>query len=612
MQISNRILELEKLIDYHDKKFWEDNNPEISDFQYHEYVKELSNLDPGNPKINQRRASLPPSSKRNKVKHSKPLLSLDKVYNIPDLLKWCTSVSRNENELFRIEPKLDGISANYENRILSTRGDDGLVGDDITDKSQIIMLDCTDGEIPLIRNQRNIRGEIVMKKSTFQNNIANLVRKDGKPYKYPRSACVGLLLQDNIDVSLGTVLTFVEYLRFSFMQPLHIMRSMEWEYFISEVQEWDYPTDGIVVKLADDQYSESLGYTAKFPRGQMALKYGNPIGESIITDVVWSVGKGKITPVCIIDPIILAGAKISKLTLHNAKFIIDRDIKINDVIILERAGEIIPHVVEVKPSEIRKDVIITECPECGGEISYIEPELYCMNKNCSGKLIKNLTDSVKRLKIENLGEPTIGKLIDIGIETIVDIFNITLQELESLSGFAELSAMNLYNEIQKVKNSEIEDWRFLSSFNIPNIGRTISKKILSEVTLYELFEMSIDDMQQINGIGDERSYDLYEYLHSEIEIISELYSILNIKDSKNLKIKNQNICFTGKYELSRDKLSELAEANGYSVVGNVTQELNLLVTDDMNGRSSKITKAKSLNCKIITYNEFMKILERED
>ena len=245
--MTDRIRQIEIQIDYHDNNYWNDNDPEITDDEYHNIIKELQNLDPDNPRITRLHSSLPPSSKRKKVKHSEPLLSLAKKYNVVEILDWCTSVARGENEIFKIEPKFDGISTIFKDGVLATRGDDGLEGDDITNKSPIIMIEGYDGDFPLINFMRDARGEIIMKKSVFKNNRDILLRKDGKPYKYPRSAVVGLLLQDKVNVQLGNILTFAEYQKFSMFKPLRVLKTMSWEYLIGDVQEWDYPTDGLVI-----------------------------------------------------------------------------------------------------------------------------------------------------------------------------------------------------------------------------------------------------------------------------------------------------------------------------------------------------------------------------
>lgn len=605
--LSDRIRQLETKIDYHDTKYWTDNDPEIPDSEYHDLIKELQNLDPDNIRINRRHSSLPPSSKRKKVIHEVPLLSLDKKYTVEEIIDWCKSVARGESEIFKIEPKLDGISSIFKNQVLATRGDDGVHGDDITSKAPLIFVEAYDGDLPLTQFKRDARGEIIMKKSVFEERRDVLLRKDGKPYKYPRSAVVGLLLQDNINLNLANILTFAEYQKFSMIKPLKALKTMSWDYLISEVQEWDYPTDGLVIKLADEKYSKSLGFTSHHPKGQMSLKYGNPKGQTVIHNVIWSMGKDKLTPVGAVDPIVLAGAEISRVSLHNAKFIIDKDIKINDTIILERAGEIIPHVVGVIPSDDRKDIVLTSCPMCGDELIYDEPELYCTNNNCPGKLVRNLSDAVKRIGIDNLGEPTIEKMIDIGVLSLADILELTLEDISELPGFAEVSSKNLLGEIRKVRNNPVDDWKFLASLNIKGIGTSVCKKILSEVTLMELYDMTIDQMKGLPNIGTERAFEIRTFLNNNRDYIFRLFQILKIKTTKGI-IKAGTVCFTGKSDKPRDYWISLTEENGYSFSKTVNTNLTFLVTNDVNKSGKKINKARDLGIPIINYEQFMKTL----
>lgn len=607
----DRIRQLEEQIDYHDQRYWDDNDPEITDSDYHELVKELQNLDPENDRINQRHSSLPPSSKRSKVMHKTPLLSLDKKYAVEEILEWCTSVARGADEMFKIEPKLDGISAIFQDGVLATRGDDGVHGENITSKSPLIMVEGYDCELPLTSFKRNVRGEIVIKKSVFAENQYRLLRKNGKPYKYPRSAVVGLISQDDINVNLTNILTFAEYMKFSLLKSLTELRTLSWEFLIADFQDWDYPTDGLVIKLADQKYSNSLGNTSHHPRGQMALKYGNPTGESVLENVIWSMGKDTLTPVGQIDPIIISGAEISKVSLHNAKFIIDKDIKINDTLVIERSGDVIPHVVKVIPTEDRKDITITICPICGGALNYIEPELYCINPDCSGKLVKVLYDACKRIGIENIGEPTIEKLLDIGVENLGDILELSVEDILMLPGFAKVSATNLYNEIQKVLKSEIEDWKLLSSLNMKGIGKTICKKILQYTSLMELYEMNLDQIDQLPSIGEERAYVIHDYLHRNSEYIARLFSMLNIKTTKGTLDKSLGtVCFTGKSNITRDEWIQISEQKGFTFSNTVNKDLTYLVTDNVSKSGSKINKARKFEVKIITYDQYKEMLDQ--
>jgi len=608
----DRVQELEELIQKHNDCYWVENNPEITDEEYDKLVYELRILNPNSPIINNLNSVIPSNSKRKKVIHETPMLSLDKVYTTQELIQWCEKVSRNENEWFSIEPKFDGCSADFSNGILSTRGDDGIHGVDISDKIPFMTIESKDFIGSLSQYTNNIRGEIIIKKSTFKNYKNYLLRKDGKFYKIERNATVGLILQDSFPKQIDfKILTFISYDAMVMHQDLKTIRKMSWEFFIEEVKEYDYPTDGLVIKLYDAAYSQSLGYTGHHPKGQIALKYGNPKAESKLIHIIWQIGKNKLTPVGVINPIVLAGAEINKVTLHNAKFVLEKDICINDTLLIERSGEIIPHVIaNIPDNDNRIRIQIDSCPSCNSGIYYEEPELICSNKNCRGKIIKSLLDSVRRLGLENIGEPTIEKLYNLGFTTLYQILNLTKENILNIQGFAEVSTSNLYNEIQRLKSIEIEDWKFLSALNINGLGRGLSKKILSKFTLFDLGSMEVQDLCQIQDIGQSRAIEIKDCMTNRIQEIINLLSILKIKTTKlaDINISRKKICFTGKSDISREEWTKLAEQNDFEVLSSVTQTLDLLITNDIKSNSSKTNNAKKYGIQIITYDEFKNLV----
>jgi len=310
----------------------------------------------------------------------------------------------------------------------------------------------------------------------------------------------------------------------------------------------------------------------------------------------------------LISPVIIAGAEIKKVSLHNAKNIINKDIKIGDELTIERAGEIIPYVTTVIPApEIdRIAITINYCPDCGTPVIYSDPDIKCPNDNCNGKLSRKLTDSVMRLGFEYLAGATIEKLIDIGVENLIDIFDLKLIEIEQLEGFADKSSNKLYDEIQRIRTIEIEDWRFLASLNIKGIGRSVSRKILNELTFSELEEANVATLMLIDGIGIERAIEISEFFDTNKLYINELKTRLNVVRKSAIQLPT--ICFTGKTNQPRNELCKIAESKGYIPVNSVTSELTILVTDDLNGNKNKMKKAKSINSiKIITYTQFYEL-----
>ena len=602
--MNNRIHQLENEIRFHDQLYWDESNPGISDEDYDKLIQELKLLDPNNSLISKVSSS---STYGQKVKHEEAMLSLDKVYSIEDLLLWAEKISRNNNELFSIQPKFDGWSGQYTNQTLYTRGDDGL-GQNISDKLGIIRLELDSGNYKSLKGHLDDeRGEIIMKKSTFEKCQSKIKRKDGQLYKTERSILAGLLRTKETP-PIGEILTFVSYNLYGMPFSLDEMKKLDWKVLIDNIKNSDYPTDGLVIKLDDNIYSNSLGVTAHHPRGQIALKYGNPIGTSELIKVDWFVGKNNtLNPVGIIKPCIIAGHTITKVNLHNAQNIIDININIGDQVIIERCGEIIPHVTKVIPSENRVPISINNCPQCGSTIKFETPFLYCTNSDCGGALSKKLTDSCWRLGIENIGQATIDKMIDNGIENIIDILNITLQELFDLDRFGIKSATNLYDEIQKLKNNNIEEWRILSCLNLPGIGDSISKDLLSKFDLNTLRKMDLLDLEKVSMIGPVRAHELYLGLDDNSDIIDELLNILKVEHTKIENHKGK-ICFTGKMPNERSYYEKLAEKCGFKAVNTVTSDLTYLVCQDISSTKGKMKKAQSLGVKILPLVEFIKLI----
>lgn len=609
----DRITHLYKEISRHNDLYWTKGEPEISDSQYDTMVEELKLLAPHHPILTKVHASLKDTG-RAKVKRTIPMLSLDKVYSPEELIKWCEKVSRSETEMFEVQPKLDGVSAEWDNGTLSTRGDNGYEGEDISDKIPIIKVKLGDYEGSLVAlNPRSFRGEILIRKSVFLANQNVLTRKGGQQYKHTRSAIIGILSDYKTRPEHAGIPELVSFDSYSVPLPLHAIKGLNWNDYIQRWKDWDYPIDGLVVKLQDTNYSHSLGYTSHHPKGQIALKFGNPTAETFLRDVVWQCGKNKLTPVGIVDPVIIDGYTVTNISLHNMNYINVNDIRIGNKILIERAGEIIPQYVKTLEFHGGPQPTLTNCPVCNSTAVYEDPELKCSNPNCSGSLLSRICDAVERIGIENIAEGTIKKLINNGkVTTLSEFLELQIQDFLELEGFAETSAKNAHEEILKVRRKPIEDWRLLSCLNIHTIGARMSKHILKNVTLDELVRMSREEMVKIDKVGPERA-DYIRSFFEDINNVKEWQSIIlkfqGILDSKqNQKKFNGAVCFTGKSNQPRSYWSKLAEDNGFEFHKSVTKDLNYLVTNDINSTSSKTTKAKKHGISIITYEKFNEII----
>lgn len=596
--------ELVQLIEYHNQRYWELGEPEISDDDYDRLMVELRSRDPNHPLLHwvgtQRTASA-----GGKVKLAKPMLSLDKAYSLEEVVEWAQKYIRSKDELLLAQPKYDGISANFDGTILATRGD-GEIGEDISDKLPLIEL-----EAPNYTGQLNrpARGEIVIRKDDFANLYSHIYKKGGGVYKNSRNAVAGIMgLKDISDmIRQHAKLTLADYSLVSFKIKFSEL-SGRFAEIIETVEALPYPTDGVVFKLADTAYSESLGATSHHPRGQIAFKFSGIRRKTKLLAVEWSFGKNALTPVAELEPVEIGGVTIKRATLHNAQNIIDMDIQIHDEVTVERAGDVIPYIVSREPGGERINAMITNCPGCGSTLVRRGPELCCVNPECFETNLQKLTAAVKNFGIEQLGEPTIRKMmLSLGVKKLSDIFKLTQNQLLKLDNFAEKSAANLYREIDTAKH--VADYQFLAALNIPNIGLDIAKILLKHFKLEELSTLSEDELLNVPGIGEKRAKAIVEVLHSEAQEINDLLATVEVsKTAQNSSTTRPTICFTGKMPEKRSFYENLAAEHGYEAVDSVSQSLSLLVTADISSNSSKTGKAKKLGIPIVELQDFLRQL----
>ena len=585
-------MEKEKLIEkikYHNKLYWEDSNPVISDIEYDKIMVQLEQIDPNHELLNIHKND-------NHV-----FTSLEKTYyfdkapkGTKSLKSWLLNRARTKDELFLVQPKLDGISAYYKDNVLLSRETD------ISDKLELIKF------APGTDMTKPVRGEIIITDTDFETIFSKIPRKDGSYYKNSRNAVSGILNMKDISGirKYQAKLTLVPFDKIS--NTCNIAKiEVLWDKIVKDIKTLDYPTDGIVIKLLDKKYAESLGSNNTFTKDSIAFKFKGEVLTSKLLNVIWQMGKENLTPVGQIVPITLGGVMIQKVTLHNIRFILDNDIKINDELLIERAGDVIPHCIRnlVNPNEThRKNSIIRQCPYCGGKVDVAGPELKCMNPNCYEKLQHVLHSSILRLGIEGLGMPTLTKLwTKLNVRTVKDLLFLTLDNIKQIGVFQEKSAINLFNNIQTAKT--IKDYQFLASFNIPLIGLRISKNILSKMTLEELFKLDYNNIKSIKGVGEELAINL----SSNLECVEKMYyDYINfVTIEREIQTNNNTICFTGKAKLPRAQLRSLAIKNKFTPVDSVTKDLKLLVVDDLNSKSSKMKKANNFNIPIMTISEWL-------
>lgn len=597
--------ELVKLIEYHDRLYWNEGNPEISDEEYDELVRRLETISPKHPILT--RINAPKVLGSAKVRHERPMLSLDKAYSLEDLLKWAEKYARSSREKFLIQPKYDGISANFKNGVLATRGD-GEEGEDISDKLPLIELETNAYKGPV---NRQVRGEIVIRNDDFKTIYSKIVKKDGKPYKNSRNAVAGIMGLKDITfmVHQKAKLTLIDYDMVSY-NIFFSNFEQKWSEILSKIENLPYPMDGIVVKIADEVYRESLGHTAHHPRGEIAFKFSGIRRQTELVDVIWSFGKNSLTPVAQLAPVEIGGITIKQATLHNIQNVIDKDLMIGDKVTVERAGDVIPYIVDSQPGSHRKTILIEYCPSCNALLAREGPEIKCVNSECMETRVQRLLAAVKSIGIEHLGEPNIRRMIStLKVKSLKDIFALSKGDILNLEGFKEKSSNNLYNEIQSAK--KVNDFQLLASLNIQGIGKNVAKKILEEYTIAEIRKLNKEQFSEIEGIGPERAEALFSELEKQSEYIDDLFECVNLiitKDSRSA----DTVCFTGKMPEKRSYYENLAQKNGYEAVDNVNKELSILVVANTNEKSSKVLKADNLGIKILTLEEWLRGLKDKE
>lgn len=588
---------------YNRDRYWIHNDPEISDEEYDLLIEQLKAINPNHSLLTNIEYNALINNDK-KIKHPIPMLSLEKVFSFISIKNWMKKIARTTEEEFIISPKYDGISAKYyiNQNILASRGD-GEFGEDLTNKFPLL-------EIESETKNKNISGEIIIRNDRFSS--CTLKRKDGKSYATPRNLAAGIMNLKDITDLIGKVkLTFIDHRRFTTTIKYKDFNELYWDEVIKKIEKLKdiYPLDGIVIELSDSAYSDSLGITAHHPKGKVAFKFENIFAYSPLEEVTFQIGKHKLTPVAHIKPIKLNGVTIKRVTLHNAKMLIDNDLHIGDQLKIIRSGDVIPYVAGIEKGENRRKININSCPYCNSPLDYKEPELYCTNKYCSGISTKQLYESVRSLGIEGIGQTTVEKFVEyLDVKTILDILTLEQEDIEDLPDFGETSASNIIENINKIVQS-VEDYRILAALNIKNIGITLSKQILSHYTLSELLDLSVYELEQIPGLGVVRADDLVRELAKSEYLLVELMQILNIKNTKdNIRPKLGNICFSGTFPKPKEYYRNIALNANYNVVESVTKDLTYLVS--AGATTSKVAKAKQYRIPVLKVEDFINLINK--
>ncbi len=648
-----RIEELKAEITKHNKAYYEQDAPTISDFEYDELFRELKKLEELYPEYATadsptQRVGSNVSDKFKEIKHKYRLYSLDNSNNFEDLKRWYERIQKeypSETINAVSELKIDGLACalSYKNGILTTgatRGD-GIVGEIITDNIKQIK------NIPQkLTDPINIevRGEVYMPVTSFEKLNEKQRQNGGKEFANPRNAAAGSLRQDNAEITGQRDLRFFAYAavfpdgnspetHYEILQLLkkegftvnenaklhNNVASIEeyckyWEF---ERQKLDYATDGIVVKLNDVSKQNELGYTARAPKWATAFKFPPEEIETELLDIELSVGKtGALTPVAILTPVQLAGTIVKRASLHNFDEIERLHINIGDKVVIKKAAEIIPKVIKKANPDSDNGIYPTptNCPCCNAPLVKPEGEvvLYCSNTKTCPAQIKGKIEfwcSKDGMDIDGLGEAIVDDAVEKGIiKDIADIYNLTEEDLMKLDLIKEKSAQNLLKSISDSKNRPLK--RFLTSLSIKLVGKETAELIANEfLTLDKVQNATKEALVEIDGVGDKVAESVVEFFKDDdnkklLEKLHDFGVIPQSADSEKVSDKFKNLTFviTGTLSKPRSDYEAIIKSMGGKVSSSVSKKTSYVLCGENPG--SKFDKATSLGVIIIDENSF--------
>lgn len=650
-----RVRELRKLLEYHNYKYYVEDSPEISDYDYDVLMNELIGLEtefpvlviPSSPT---QRVGGKASGKFESVVHEVAMESLQDAFSFDELREFDRRVRDRLGEVeYSVEPKIDGLSVSleYEKGELvrgSTRGD-GSVGENVTSNLRTIR------SIPLHMDNApdflEVRGEVYMSHDSFVRLVARQEDMDEQPAKNPRNAAAGALRQKDpkitasrdLDIFLFNIqriegkeiknhIESLDYIRTLGLKTLPFYKKCaNIDEAIEEIERiggvrgsLPFDIDGAVIKVNNLNDRKLMGSTSKFPKWAIAYKYPPEEKETILREIEINVGRtGVLTPTAVFDPIMLAGTQVSRAVLHNADFIADKDIRIRDTIVVRKAGDIIPEVVaSVKHDDYSVPYSMPSvCPSCGAKVFRDEDEsaLKCTNTNCPAQIRRHLIHFVSRdaMDIEGLGAAVIDQLASAElITTPADIYTITAEQIASLDRLGERSANNIINAIEASKKNEL--YRLIFAFGIRHIGKRAAKLLAEKFgSIDAIMKADFNEINSIDGFGEIMSRSVIEYfsLPQTKDYIERLksYGVSTSEHTvnKGTALSGYTFAITGKLpSLSREEAGEIIERNGGRVASSVSGNTDFLLAGESAG--SKLLKAQNLGVRIITEDELYEML----
>ena len=660
-EAKKRINELREKTAYYATKYYDDDAPEISDFEYDMLMVELRNLEAEFPEFIDKdsltqKVGGTVKEGFEKVEHEVPLQSLQDVFSIDELREFDERVKKQLNidiVDYTVEAKIDGLSSALEYKkgeyvVGATRGN-GTIGENVTENIRTIKNVPKKLKEPV---DLIVRGEVFISKKDFEKMNEEQEILGEKTFANARNAAAGSLRQLDskmtekrpLDIYIFNIqrltgntfnshyeqLLYLEKLGFNVNPQKKLCHGIEEA--IKEVEEigkrresLTFGTDGAAIKVDNLEYREILGTTFKVPRWAIAYKYPPERKETILKDIVCQVGRtGAITPVAILEPVELAGSTISKATLHNEDFIKERDIRIGDRVIIQKAGDVIPEVTTVVKEKRTGQERVFEmpkvCPVCGSKAVREDGESawYCIGIECSARKLQNLVHFASRsgMNIEGLGISVIEQLVDKGyLNDISDIYYLKKEEIASLKKNGNKFAQNLIDAINESKNNDIE--RLICALGIRHIGNKAAKIVARKYgDIDALMNASVESLNLIDTIGGISAESIYDFFHQEqtIDLINKLKTAgVNMKSKEEVELHDDRFAgktfvLTGSLEkYTRDQASEIIESYGGKTSSSVSKKTSYVLAGDEAG--SKLIKAQELGIQILSEDEFENMIK---
>lgn len=654
-EIEKKIEELRKTLRYHSDRYYNDDAPEIEDYEYDMMMRELKKLEEKYPEYD---APDSPTKKVGgvadnsfeSVTHSVRMESLQDAFSKDELREFSNRVEDTVSDVnYVVEPKIDGLSVSLEYRdgvFLrgSTRGN-GDVGEDVSGNLRVIH------NIPLKLNKSipyiEVRGEVYMPKKSFERVVDRQIINGEKPFKNPRNAAAGSLRQKDssvaasrgLDIFVFNIqqiegvelsshkesLDFIKELGFNTIPTYKKVDNIEDA--IAEIDRigeargsLEYDIDGAVIKVDDFSQRDILGSTAKYPKWAIAFKYPPEEKQTKLLDIEIAVGRtGVLTPTAILESVHLAGTTVSRATLHNQDFINEKGIAIGDVVTVRKAGDIIPEVLCVNEHNSNSVFKFPDvCPSCGEKVYRDEDEaaIRCINPECPAQLLRNLIHFCSRdaMDIEGLGPAIIETFVNEGmIAKTYDIYNLDFNKILSLEGFKETSANNIINSVNNSKNNDLS--KLIFALGIRHIGAKAGKLLADYFKDIDLvMNASVDDILQIDGFGKIMAESVVEFFSSDStkELIAKLKEAgVNMKSTnvvEDTRFSGMTFVLTGTLPtLKRAEASKIIESFGGKTSSSVSKKTTYVLAGEEAG--SKLDKANKLGVQIISEEEFKEMIK---